>query len=133
MMTQHRRPLALAALLAALALASGCGSGSGGGSSSTVQIHGMVLGGPIAPACPDFYQGGKVVAISPSGKTLAHATLHKSVKASKSTAPGAYVYDFTLTVPGGLKHYVLTGSGAGGTKTIVLSASQVAHQVRLTC
>jgi hypothetical protein len=129
-MTQHRRPLALAALLAALALAAGCGGGS---SSSTVQIHGMVLGGPIAPACADFYQGGQVVAISPSGKTLARATLHKNVKASKGTAPGAYVYDFTLTVPGGLKHYILTGSGAGGTKTIVLSGRQVMRPVRLTC
>jgi len=114
----------------ALALIAGCGGSS---SSSTVQIHGMVLGGPIAPACADFYQGGQVAAISPSGKTLAHATLHKNVKASKGIAPGAYVYDFTLTVPGGLKHYSLTVSGAGGTRTIMLSARQVMHQVRLTC
>jgi hypothetical protein len=74
-----------------------------------------------------------VTATSLSGKTLAHATLHKNVKASKGMAPAAYVYDFTLTVPGGLKHYSLTVSGAGGTRTIVLSTRQVAHQVRLTC
>jgi hypothetical protein len=41
-------------------------------------------------------------------------------------APAAYVYDFTLTVPGGLKHYSLTVSGAGGTRTIVLSAARLA-------
>jgi hypothetical protein len=73
-----------AAALIALALIAGCGGSS---SSGTVQVHGIVLGGPNAPACADFYQGGRVAAISLSGKTLAHATLHRTSKLQRAWHP----------------------------------------------
>jgi hypothetical protein len=113
----------------ALALAA-CGSSS----PSSITVHGIVLGGPIAPACADFYHGGQVTVISgESGKTLAHATLHKNAKASKGMSPVAYVYDFTAKVPSGLKHYIFTVTGPGGSRTIAISGRKVAQEVRLTC